>query len=132
MIYAVWPRFRNFKNQLPESSNITSQMMLCYFIYFTICLPFHFIPPKHIRWFFTIKSTVTPIAGIAIMIWLIKDASAITAETSYFKKGSSISGSELSWAFMSGLNAMLGNYATLAVNMYVSPFPRIKLCPAST
>lgn len=102
-------------------------MIICYFIYFLLCLPFHFIPPKNIRWFFTIKSTVTPIAGLAIMIWLIKDANAITAKTSLFKKGSTIQGSQLRWAFMSGLNAMLGNYATLAVNMYalLPPFPSL-------
>lgn len=128
MIYAIWPRFRNVHNQLPESANITTQMMICYFIYFCFVLPFHWIPPRHIRWFFTVKSTLTPIAGFAIMGWLIKEANAINAAGSFFHQGSSVSGTKLTWLFMSGLNAMLGNYATLAVNMYMSISCNKSLC----
>ncbi|KAH6713650.1 hypothetical protein BKA61DRAFT_606192 [Leptodontidium sp. MPI-SDFR-AT-0119] len=32
MILAIWLRFRDVPNQLPESANITTRFMVCYFI----------------------------------------------------------------------------------------------------
>lgn len=49
------------------------------------------------------------------MGWLIHKTGG--TDTPIFSQGSTLKGSELTWAFMNGLNAMLGNYATLAVNM---------------
>lgn len=49
MIYAIFPRFHNIPNALPKSANITTQMMICYFLYFCIVIPFHCIPTRHIR-----------------------------------------------------------------------------------
>lgn len=71
MLFAIWPRFRNVPNQLPKSANITTGFMISYFIYFLFCLPFHYIPPHQVRWFFTFKSIVTPIAGFAIIGWIV-------------------------------------------------------------
>ena len=71
MIYAIWPRFRNIPNKLPESANINTGFMICYFIYWVMCLPFHYIPPHQVRWFFTFKSVVTPIAGFVIIGWIV-------------------------------------------------------------
>ena len=71
MSFAIWPRFRNVPNQLPESANITTRFMICYFIYWVVCLPFHYIPPHQVRWFFTFKSIVSPIAGFAIVGFLV-------------------------------------------------------------
>ncbi|KAF8852395.1 hypothetical protein BDZ45DRAFT_749646 [Acephala macrosclerotiorum] len=71
MIYAIWPRFRNILNRPPESANITTGFIICYFTYFLICLPFHYIPPHRVRWFFTFKSVIAPIAGFAIVGWVV-------------------------------------------------------------
>lgn len=109
------PGFRNIPNHLPESANITTQMMICFFIYFCLVMPFHFIPPQKMRWFFTFKSTCTPIAGFAIMGWILHATGG--TNTPLFKGGNAVSGKKLTWAFLSALNAMLANYATLAVNM---------------
>lgn len=73
MIFAIWPRFRNIPNHLPASANITTGFMISYFIYFLVCLPFHYIPPHQVRWFFTIKSVTTPIAGFAIIGWILSE-----------------------------------------------------------
>ena len=114
LIYAMAPRFRNIPNHLPESANITTGFMICYFIYFLICLPFHYIPAHQLRWFFTFKSIVSPIAGFAILGWIISTTGGGSAVFAY---GNEYRGSSLGWAFMNGVNAMIGNFATLGVNM---------------
>ncbi|KAH6679608.1 NCS1 nucleoside transporter family [Halenospora varia] len=114
MIYAIWPRFKNIPNQLPESANITTEFMICYFIYWVVCLPFHYIPPHQVRWFFTFKSVVTPIAGFAIIGWIVHKTGGGNA---VFSQGNELSGGKLGWAFMHGVYAMVGNFATLGVNM---------------
>lgn len=117
MIFAIWPRFRDVPNQLPESANITTNFMICYFIYFLICLPFHYIPAHQIRWFFTFKSVVTPIAGFAIIGWIVNKTGGGHA---VFTQGNTVQGSALGWTMMNGIYAMVGNFATLGVNMYAS------------
>ncbi|TVY19243.1 putative permease [Lachnellula arida] len=61
VIIAIWPSFQNVPNHLPESANITTQMMTAY--------------------------------------------------------DTTLHGSAYTWAFLSGLNSMLGNYGTMAVNI---------------
>ncbi|KAI1848882.1 hypothetical protein JX265_001212 [Neoarthrinium moseri] len=114
IIYAWAPNFRNIPNQLPESANIDTGFMICYFIYFILVLPFHWIPAHQLHWFFTFKAVVTPIAGFAILGWVIHSTGG---GDQVFAYGNSYSGSQLGWAFMSGVNAMIGNFATLGVNM---------------
>ena len=114
MIYAIWPRFRNIPNHLPESANITTGFMISYFIYWIVCLPFHYIPPHQVRWFFTIKSVITPIAGFSIIGWMIH---ATGGGKEIFSDGNTVHGSALGWQLMNGIYAMVGNFATLGVNM---------------
>ncbi|CAJ2505753.1 Uu.00g131470.m01.CDS01 [Anthostomella pinea] len=114
IIYAWAPSFRNVPNQLPESANIDTGFMICYFIYWLLVLPFHYIPAHKLHWFFTFKAIVSPIAGFAIMGWVISETGGGDRVFSY---GNELSGAKLGWAFMSGVNAMIGNFATLGVNM---------------
>ncbi|KAK9479838.1 permease for cytosine/purines, uracil, thiamine, allantoin-domain-containing protein [Lipomyces japonicus] len=113
MIYAIWPSFHNVPNHLPESANITTQMMTAYFVYFVIVLPMHFIPMHRLKILFTIKSITTPIVGFAIMGWVI---SRVPSKAELFSTETSIHGSALGWAFMSGLYSNIGTWSTLCVN----------------
>jgi len=99
MIFAIWPSFRNLKNQLPKSANISTNFMISYFIYFLICLPFHYIPPHKVRWFFTFKAVVTPIAGFAIIGWIINQTGG---GNKVFLQGNTLQGSALGWGMMKG------------------------------
>ncbi|KKY17183.1 putative ncs1 allantoate transporter [Phaeomoniella chlamydospora] len=125
MLYAIWPSFRNIPNHLPKSANITTGFMICYFIYFVVVLPFHWIPPHKVRWVFTIKSIITPIAGFAILGYLVH----ATGGNKIFTFGNELKGSALGWGFMNGVNAMIGNFATLGVNM--NDFARYSKKPKS-
>ncbi|KAK8038316.1 cytosine-purine permease [Apiospora phragmitis] len=120
ILLALWPQFAQFAqvpNRLPASANITTQMMTAYIVYFLFVLPFHWIHPRKLRWFFTIKSIVCLPAIFGMLIWACVATGGAGTGNPMFRRGNTLSGSELGWAFMSGLNAMMGNYGTLAVNI---------------
>lgn len=110
IIYAWAPQFRNIPNHLPESANITTGFMICYFIYWLIVLPFHWIPTHQLRWVFLFKAVTTPIAGFALVGWMVHTTGG---GDKIFAYGNQYHGSQLGWAFLSGVNAMIGNFATL-------------------
>lgn len=58
------------------------------------------------------KSIIVPICFIAILIW----AFTTTSGGSIFDQHTSIHGSAYSWAWLSSLTSVIGNYATLSVN----------------
>ncbi|KAK9463555.1 permease for cytosine/purines, uracil, thiamine, allantoin-domain-containing protein [Lipomyces oligophaga] len=114
MIYAIWPSFRNVKNSLPESANIDTQLMTCFFIYWLSVLPLHFIPMSKIRWMFNLKAITLPIIGFGMMGWTIKNAGI--GNNSLWTQGDTVHGSAFSWVFMQGLYSNIGGWATLAIN----------------
>lgn len=117
MTVAIWPSFKTLKNQLPEDSDTSTQMMICFFIYFIVVLPFFFVPMCHLKHFFTLKSIVTPIVGFGIMGWCIQ---AVKDKGMYqllwIDDTSTAKGSKKSWLFLSGLYSNIGTWATMGVN----------------
>jgi cytosine/uracil/thiamine/allantoin permease len=63
------------------------------------------------------KSVIVPIAWIAILIW----AFVSTDGGEMWKQKATLEGSAYSWAFLSSLTSVIGNYATLSVNQ-VRPY----------
>ncbi|EJD55098.1 cytosine-purine permease [Auricularia subglabra TFB-10046 SS5] len=117
MIKAIWPSFARFPNRLPTSSPITSSGLLCYFIYWLIQFPFLLVSPQRIRWLFLAKSIIVPIAWLAMMIWAFVTTSGHSGKDAIFSSPSTLHGSSLAWAWLSSLNSVLGNFATLACNI---------------
>lgn len=73
-----------------------------------------FVSPQKIRWLFIVKAFIAPPAFLAILIWsLVK----VPSSQGLFSQHSTLSGSKLSWAWLSALNSSLGLYSTLAVNI---------------
>ncbi|KAF8682940.1 cytosine-purine permease [Rhizoctonia solani] len=98
---------------LPESANITTVDMMCYFFYWLIQLPFLLISPHKIRYLFIAKAVLAPVTGLSMMTW----AFVKTGGGPIFEQKATISGSALSWAMLSAMNSAIGNYATLSVNI---------------
>ncbi|KAI0795805.1 cytosine-purine permease [Abortiporus biennis] len=114
MLKAIWPSIAHMRNQLSESSNITTSGMMCYFLYWLLQLPFMLISPQRIRWLFVAKALIVPAAWLAMLIWaFIK----VPSSKGFFEQKATLHGSDLSWAWLSALNAALGIYSTLAVNI---------------
>lgn len=85
-------------------------------IYFVIVLPFHYIHPRKLRWFFNLKVVLCIPAIVGMLVWACQEPEDVL-KTSLYLRGNAISGSTYSWAFLSGLNSMIGNYGTMAVNI---------------
>lgn len=117
MTVAIWPSFATLSDQLPESSDTSTEMMICFFIYFVVVMPFFFVPMCHLKHFFTLKSIVTPIVGFGIMGWCIQ---AVKNKGLYEELWSddtaTAAGSKKSWLFLSGLYSNIGTWATMGVN----------------
>ncbi|KXN86686.1 hypothetical protein AN958_09770 [Leucoagaricus sp. SymC.cos] len=121
MLKAVWPSTARIPNRLPASADITTvgkffyvPSMMCYFLYWLIQFPVMLVSPQNLRHFFTIKSIIVPVAWLAMLIWAFVSA---PASVSLEPRHSLLSGSALSWAWLSALNSALGFYATLSVNI---------------
>ncbi|KAI9061589.1 NCS1 nucleoside transporter family [Trametes sanguinea] len=114
MLKAIWPSIARMPNHLPAGAHITSSGIMCYFLYWLILMPLMFVSPQKIRWFFLFKAVVVPPAWIAILIWAFVK---VPASKGLFGQHSELSGSTLSYAWLSALNSALGIYSTLAVNI---------------
>lgn len=88
--------------------------IVCYFIYWTIQLPFMLVSPHKIRWLFLAKALIVPPSWLALLIWSFVK---VPSSKGLFTLHATKTGSEFSWAYLSALNAALGFYATLAVNI---------------
>ncbi|KLO16652.1 cytosine-purine permease, partial [Schizopora paradoxa] len=114
MLKAIWPSIAHMSNQLSPGANITTSGMLCYFLYWLIQFPFMFVSPQKIRYLFVAKGILVPIAWLAMLIWAFVK---VPSHGSLFHQSANVSGSKLSWAWLSALNSALGIYSTLAVNI---------------
>jgi NCS1 family nucleobase:cation symporter-1 len=112
MIAAIWPSFLTLKNTIPEDQGIETNTLVSFFIFWVASVPFLCMHPNDLRWLFMAKSIIVPIAWIAILVW----AFVSTDGGEMWDQKPTIEGSAYSWAFLSSLTAVVGNYATLSVN----------------
>ncbi|KIV94047.1 hypothetical protein PV10_05204 [Exophiala mesophila] len=117
LLTAIWPRYRNIPNHIPEDQGITTGGMIGFFIYFVIQLPFLCIPYTKVQYFFAFKSVIAPIIFFAIFGDTLHRAGGTISNSTVISQGTTIAGSTLAWAFFGNLNGVLGNYATLGLNI---------------
>ncbi|KIN95575.1 hypothetical protein M404DRAFT_1007353 [Pisolithus tinctorius Marx 270] len=114
VLKAIWPSIARLPNHLPANANISSSGLLCYLLYWLIQFPFMLLSPHQIRWLFLVKGIVVPIAWLAMVIWAFV---RVPPSTGLFAQHATISGSQLTWTWLSAMNSALGAYATLSVNI---------------
>ena len=113
MIGAIWPSFLTLPNGLPADAGITTNGMVSFFLFWLIQLPFLYMHPNNLRWLFLAKSIIVPAGWTAILIW----AFVAAGSGPIFAASPTVTGSDYSWAFLSSLTSVIGNYSTLSVNM---------------
>ncbi|KAF7523647.1 hypothetical protein PCG10_006402 [Penicillium crustosum] len=113
MIGAIWPSFLDIPNALPEGEGITTQGIIGFFIFWLLQIPFLLVHPNKLRWLFLAKAIVVPAAWIAMLVWAFVSTSN---SDKLFSQKSQLSGSSYSWAMMSALTSVIGNYANLSVS----------------
>ncbi|KAI8933323.1 hypothetical protein NX059_009947 [Plenodomus lindquistii] len=112
MLGAIWPSFLTLRNGIPESQGIETNTMVSFFLFWLSSVPFLCMHPNQLRWLFMVKSTIVPVAWIAILIW----AFVSTEGGEMWQQKATLEGSAYSWAFLSSLTSVIGNFATLSVN----------------
>jgi NCS1 family nucleobase:cation symporter-1 len=120
MIGAIWPSFLTLHNGIPKSQGIDTPTMISFFLFWLASVPFLCMHPNNLRWLFMAKSVVVPVAWIAILIWAFVST---RGEGDMWDQEAKLEGSAYSWAFLSSLTSVIGNYATLSVNQVSSHTP---------
>jgi NCS1 family nucleobase:cation symporter-1 len=137
MLKAIWPNLRSHvPNHLPGGANITTlgkpsnlenfnpshrpigahnnPGITCFFIFWTFQLLFILVPPHKFPGLFLAKALTTPPALLALLIWaLIK----VPSSEGLFKLHATVSGNDLSWAYLSALSVVISSYSTTLVNI---------------
>ncbi|XDG08196.1 hypothetical protein ABKA04_007811 [Annulohypoxylon sp. FPYF3050] len=114
MLRAWAPSYNDIPNHLPESSGITTQGMISYFLFWIIQLPLLLIHPTKLRPLFWVKLTAAPVAAIAIMGWSVKKAGG---GGDIFALRATVSGPQYAWLWLSCMSSVTGTWSTLGVNI---------------
>jgi len=128
LLTAIWPSFANIPNHIAESEGITTSGMIGFLLYFLLQLPFLCIPYTKIQYFFALKSFIAPICFLAIFGDTLRRAGG-SINPSSITVSNPLGGSALAWAFFANLNSVLGNYATLGLN--IADFSRYAKKPSA-
>ncbi|RMZ75085.1 hypothetical protein DV737_g5469, partial [Chaetothyriales sp. CBS 132003] len=70
-----------------------------------------------VQYFFALKSFIAPMIFLAIFGDTLHKAGGTISNSSVITQGTTLRGSALAWAFFGNLNGVLGNYATLGLNI---------------
>ncbi|GAA6038262.1 hypothetical protein JCM8097_003910 [Rhodosporidiobolus ruineniae] len=114
-LIAIWPSFRHFKNTLPESAGVTSQDMLCFFLFWLIQFPFTLLHPRKLRPLFIIKAVSLPIVAVAMMGWTIHKAGDRASEV--MRESSKLTGLDAYYAWGTAITACMGTWSTMATSI---------------
>ena len=80
-------------------------------------IPFLYMHPNNLRYLFITKSILVPICFIAMLIWAFRSTGGTGGPLLSSSAKASVGGSTYSYAWLSSLTSVIGNYATLSVNM---------------
>jgi NCS1 family nucleobase:cation symporter-1 len=117
LLTAIWPSFANIPNTVPEGQGLKTGGFVAFFLYFLLQLPFLCIPYTKIQYFFGFKSIIAPIIFLAVFGSTLHKAGGTISHSTVITNAPKVHGSALIWAFFSNLNSVLGNYATLGLNI---------------
>lgn len=70
-----------------------------------------------VQYFFAFKSIIAPIVFLAVFGHTLAKAGGTISNSTVISQPTQLVGSHLVWAFFGNLNGVLGNYATLGLNI---------------
>ena len=104
MIASIWPSFGQ-RPSLTRSlaMGATVNYMIGFIIFWLGSLPFLWFPVHKIRHLFTVKAIVSPIGGIALLIWAVVRAGGVGP---IIRQPHTAQGSDLAWGIIGGKVAL--------------------------
>ncbi|GAA5821801.1 hypothetical protein JCM11251_001031 [Rhodosporidiobolus azoricus] len=124
---AIWPSFANLKNTLPESAGVTSQGMLCFFLFWLFQFPLCLIHPRKLKPIFLLKAVTLPIVAIGMMGWTIHQAG--DQASAVMRESPKLTGVAHYLAFGGAITACMGTWSTMACN--IGDFSRYTRSPTA-
>ncbi|KAL5118035.1 hypothetical protein ACEQ8H_004021 [Pleosporales sp. CAS-2024a] len=115
-IEAIWPSFIHFPNHLSENAGIDSAGLLCIFLYWLLQTGLALMPIQKLRILFWVKGAVVPVTFLALFLWAV----IVTHGGGPLIRGKvHLTSSYMNTAFskLTGLNAIMGLFSSIAVNM---------------
>ncbi|KAL1303023.1 hypothetical protein AAFC00_003336 [Neodothiora populina] len=101
--------FRDLKNTLPESTNVDTASLICFFIFAVIFLPTLMIPPENLQMPFRITFIMITCSMFGLLGWAIGTAGG---PGTLFYTPSTKQGSLLAWNAVYGLQSIVGSQAS--------------------
>lgn len=129
LLTAIWPSYANIPNHIAADEGIDTKGMVGFFLYFLLQLPFLCIPYTKVQYFFAFKSVIAPIIFLAVFGSTLHKAGGTISHSPVIDQPTTLGGSALAWAFFGNLNGVLGNYATLGLN--IADFARYSNKPSA-
>ncbi|KAK2779639.1 uracil permease [Colletotrichum kahawae] len=110
----IWPSWHSIPNDIPASEGITTQTMVALFVFWVLSMPFIFIHPRNLNWYFVAKSCMVAPACFAVLIWaIVLNGGSIGPS---FQVSPKISNpGYYGWLWMSALNSGFGGCSALIV-----------------
>ncbi|KAH8895262.1 hypothetical protein GQ53DRAFT_714883 [Thozetella sp. PMI_491] len=113
-IRCIWPQWNSVPNRLPASSGTTTQLLGALAIFWVLSLPFIFIHPRNLNWYFVAKSCMVAPACFAVLIWAVVLNGGSVGPS--FNVSSQISDPNYyGWLWLSALNSGFGGCSALIV-----------------
>ncbi|KAI6777418.1 hypothetical protein HG530_001363 [Fusarium avenaceum] len=109
--------WENFTNTLGANADISSKVLLAFFIVWILQFPFMWVHPRNIHYVFTVKGFTMPIAAFAIFGWCMANGGGINGMNIASKEAeAAASTTPLGWSIMSGINVIMGGLSPMLVN----------------
>ncbi|KAI1432573.1 NCS1 nucleoside transporter [Xylaria sp. CBS 124048] len=115
IILRSWaPSYNDIPNHVPESTGITTQGFISFFIFWLVQLPLLLIHPTKLKPLFWIKMIVVPVSTLALLGWAVHKAGG---GGQIFQQRATVSGSQYAFLWLSSMSSVSGVWATLSVNI---------------
>ena len=107
--------YTDIPNTIPLSVGITSAGMLAFFLFWLVHLPFTFLRPYQLRWFFWLKVAIMLPAIWGLFIYVMV-ATKGQIGLGHLNATSEVKSNGWGWFFVWSINSGMGNTATLITN----------------
>lgn len=109
LLSTIFPSYQTLKNTLPASASMTTKQFVGFILYNVIAIPLLYLPPDRLRIPLRIALVTSGITIFGLAIGLMAAARGVG---DYVSAGATAApGSELGWAFVRGITALIGGNA---------------------
>jgi NCS1 family nucleobase:cation symporter-1 len=100
-----------------QSQEITTQVMVAFFLAFVFTLPLMMVHTSKIRHLFTLKAVIFPLAALGVVCWATTSNGGVSSNTLVDESLRSSSRTVFAWGIVSQFNSVMGANSALLVTV---------------